>query len=76
MPLFWKPYKSDATQFIDSLKQRLTRAASQRGGEVILVAGIGGGREIEMKLPGFYSLDASLRGALKTAPGVAYLEDV
>jgi DNA polymerase-3 subunit alpha len=29
-----------------------------------------------MKLPGFYSLDASLRGALKTAPGVAYLEDV
>ncbi|MCE3290841.1 MAG: polymerase subunit alpha, partial [Caulobacter sp.] len=61
---------------IDSLKQRLTRAASQRGGEVILVAGIGGGREIEMKLPGFYSLDASLRGALKTAPGVAYLEDV
>lgn len=22
MPLFWKPYKSDTTQFIDSLKQR------------------------------------------------------
>lgn len=22
MPLFWKPYKSDATQFIDNLKQR------------------------------------------------------
>ena len=22
MPLFWKPYKSDAAQFIDSLKQR------------------------------------------------------
>ena len=22
MPLFWKPYKSDASQFIDSLKQR------------------------------------------------------
>jgi len=61
---------------IESLKQRLTRAASQRGGEVILVAGIGGGREIEVKLPGFYSLDASLRGALKTAPGVVYLEDV
>jgi DNA polymerase-3 subunit alpha len=61
---------------IESLKQRLTRAASQRGGEVILVAGIGGGREIEMKLPGFYSLDASLRGALKTAPGVVFLEDV
>ncbi|WGM38767.1 DNA polymerase III subunit alpha [Caulobacter sp. NIBR1757] len=67
---------SSGSAEIDSLKQRLTRAASQRGGEVILVAGIGGGREIEMKLPGFYSLDASLRGALKTAPGVAYLEDV
>jgi DNA polymerase-3 subunit alpha len=67
---------SSGSAEIDSLKQRLTRAAAQRGGEVILVAGIGGGREIEMKLPGFYSLDASLRGALKTAPGVAYLEDV
>jgi hypothetical protein len=22
MPLFWKPYKSDVTQFIDSLKAR------------------------------------------------------
>ena len=22
MPRFWKPYKSDVTQFIDSLKQR------------------------------------------------------
>lgn len=22
MPLFWKPYKSDVSQFIDSLKQR------------------------------------------------------
>ncbi|MFT3856408.1 MAG: DUF3460 family protein [Aquabacterium sp.] len=22
MPLFWKPYKSDVTQFIDSLKSR------------------------------------------------------
>ena len=35
-----------------------------------------GGREVELRLPGFYTLDASLRGALKTAPGVAYLEDV
>ena len=43
---------------------------------IFLVAGLGGGREVEVKLPGFYNLDASLRGALKTAPGVAYLEDV
>ncbi len=61
---------------IEALKKRLTGAAAQRGGEVVLVAGLGGGREVELKLPGFYTLDASLRGALKTAPGVAYLEDV
>jgi DNA polymerase-3 subunit alpha len=61
---------------IEALKTRLLGAATQRGGEVVLVAGLGGGREVELKLPGFYSLDAALRGALKTAPGVAYLEDV
>jgi len=61
---------------VNALKARLDKAASQRGGEVILVAGLGGGREAEIRLPGTYILDASLRGALKTAPGVAYLEDV
>ena len=61
---------------LDALKARLEKAASQRGGEVILVAGLGGGCEAEIRLPGTYILDASLRGALKTAPGVAYLEDV
>jgi DNA polymerase-3 subunit alpha len=61
---------------IEALKTRLLGAATQRGGEVVLVAGLGGGREVELKLPGFYSLDAAMRGALKTAPGVAYLEDV
>ena len=61
---------------IEGLKKRLSGASAQRGGEVVLVAGLGGGREVEVKLPGFYTLDASLRGALKTAPGVAYLEDV
>ena len=61
---------------IEALKKRLSVASAQRGGEVVLVAGLGGGREVEVKLPGFYTLDASLRGALKTAPGVAYLEDV
>jgi DNA polymerase-3 subunit alpha len=40
------------------------------------LAALGAGREIEMKLPGRYTLDAALRGALKTAPGVALLEDV
>jgi DNA polymerase-3 subunit alpha len=62
---------------IDALKQRLQGAAAARGGgEVLLVAGLGEGREVEVKLPGRFTLDAALRGALKTAPGVMYLEDV
>ena len=62
---------------INALKQRLQGAAAVRGGgEVLLVAGLGEGREVEFKLPGRFTLDAALRGALKTAPGVMYLEDV
>jgi DNA polymerase-3 subunit alpha len=61
---------------LESLKKRLSGAANQRGGEVSIVAGLGAGREVEMKLPGRFALDAALRGALKTAPGVMYLEDV
>jgi DNA polymerase-3 subunit alpha len=61
---------------IDALRRRLEPALSPRGGEISLIAALGGGREIEMKLPGRYTLDAALRGALKTAPGVALLEDV
>lgn len=37
MPLFWKPYKSDTTQFIDSLKQRDPQLeARQRQGRALL----------------------------------------
>ncbi|MDB5431930.1 MAG: polymerase subunit alpha [Caulobacter sp.] len=61
---------------IDALKARLEKASSEKGGEVILVASLGGGREIDLKLPGRFTLDSALRGALKTAPGVSYLEDV
>jgi DNA polymerase III subunit alpha len=62
---------------IEALKRRLEGAGSQRGGgEITLVAGLDGGREVELKLPGRFNLDAALRGALKTAPGVAFLEDV
>jgi DNA polymerase-3 subunit alpha len=61
---------------IEALKKRLDTAASSRGGEVTLIAGMDGGREVELRLPGRFNLDAALRGALKTAPGVMYLEDV
>ena len=37
MPLFWKPYKSDVTQFIDELKARKpTLEAEQRAGRALL----------------------------------------
>jgi hypothetical protein len=37
MPLFWKPYQSDATQFIESLKARKpTLEAEQRAGRALL----------------------------------------
>jgi DNA polymerase-3 subunit alpha len=61
---------------IEALKKRLQAANGQRGGEIVLVAGVRGGREVELRLPGRYSLDASVRGALKTAPGVVFVEDL
>ncbi len=37
MPLFWKPYRSDVTQFIEQLKaQRPTLEAEQRQGRNML----------------------------------------
>lgn len=37
MPLFWKPYKSEITQFIDELKaKRPTLEAEQRAGRGLL----------------------------------------
>lgn len=37
MPLFWKPYTSDTTQFIEKLKeQRPTLEAEQRAGRALL----------------------------------------
>ena len=58
------------------VRRRLEAARSERGGELILVAGLSAGREVEVKLPGRYSLDASVRGALKSVSGVVHLEDV
>jgi DNA polymerase-3 subunit alpha len=70
-------YLSPASADMEGLRRRLQPAGAQaRGGEVVLVASVAGAREVELKLPGRFVLDAALRGALKTAPGVAYLEEV
>ena len=61
---------------IDALKARLTSAPQGRGGEIVLVAPVEGGREIEVRLPGRFDLGPAVRGALKTAPGVVFVEDV
>jgi DNA polymerase III subunit alpha len=61
---------------IEAIKRRLEAATNARGGEVALIAAVEGGQEVELRLPGRFSLDAAMRGALKTAPGVLYLEDV
>ncbi|MCA6268102.1 DNA polymerase III subunit alpha [Phenylobacterium sp.] len=61
---------------IDALKARLSTAPQGRGGEIVLVAPVEGGREIEVRLPGRFDLGPAVRGALKTAPGVVFVEDV
>ena len=61
---------------IDALKKRLEGVTNPRGGEIVLVAGVGAGREVEVKLPGRFTLDGSVRGAIKTAPGVVFVEDL
>ena len=66
---------SPAVAELPVLQKRLKLSPSG-GGEVIFVAAFGGGREVELKLPGRYQLDPAMRGALKTAPGVAFVEDV
>jgi DNA polymerase-3 subunit alpha len=66
---------SPAIAEIEALKARLKPAPSG-GGPVVFVAAFAGGREVEMRLPGRFQLDAAARGALKVAPGVAFVEDL
>ena len=68
-------YMTPEQASVEVLKRRLQVVAPGRGGEVTVVASMAGGREVELKLPGRFSLDAALRGALKTAPEVLFLED-
>ncbi len=66
---------SPATAELAVLRTRLT-AARNGGGEVRFVAAFVGGREVELRLPGRYLLDPAHRGALKIAPGVAFVDDL
>jgi DNA polymerase-3 subunit alpha len=66
---------SPAVTEVEAIRSRL-KAADKGGGPVAFVAAFQGGREVEMRLPGLWKLDPAARGALRTAPGVAFLEDV
>jgi DNA polymerase-3 subunit alpha len=66
---------SPAVTEVDAIKAKL-KPADKGGGPIAFVAAFPGGREVEMRLPGLWRLDPPTRGALRTAPGVAYLEDV
>ena len=61
---------------LEAFRRRLAPAVGERGAELSLVAALGGGREVEIRLPGKYRLDPAMRGAIKTAPGVMLLEEV
>ena len=61
---------------IEALKRRLEGVVNPRGGEIVLVAGLAAGREVEVRLPGRFTLDGAVRGAIKTAPGVVFVEDL
>jgi DNA polymerase-3 subunit alpha len=67
---------SSAAANMEALRKRLRPADTERGGEVSVIAGVLEGCEVELKLPGRFVLDSNVRSALKTAPGVMYLEDV
>jgi DNA polymerase-3 subunit alpha len=60
---------------IDALKKRLENVPAGPG-EILVVAGLGDGKEVELKLPGRFKLDIAVRGALKTTPGVVFVEDL
>ena len=66
---------SAAAADMAALHARLDGARGAKGAEVVCVAGLGGGREVEVRLPGKYRVDGPMRAAVKTAPGVVMLEE-
>jgi DNA polymerase-3 subunit alpha len=66
---------SPAATDIAALAARLAPAKAAGGGELTVIAQLGGGREVELRLPDRYRVDGALKAALKIAPGVALLEE-
>ena len=70
---------STASADMAALHARLDGAqmlpGGERGAEVVCVASLPGGREVEVRLPGRYRLDGPARAAVKTAPGVVMIEE-
>ena len=58
-----------------ALHARLDGARGERGAEVVCEMRLPDGREVEVRLPGKYRVDGSVRAAVKTAPGVVHLEE-
>jgi DNA polymerase-3 subunit alpha len=75
VPAGLRIHLSPAIAEVAALRSRLAPAETG-GGAIALVAAFPGGREVELRLPGLWRLDPATRGALKTAPGVTFLEDV
>ena len=63
-------YLAPRSAEIEALKKRLEGVTDPRGGEIVLVAGLSAGREVEVKLPGRFTswTRRAVRGAIKTAP--------
>ena len=69
--LHLSPHATD----VGAILGRLSPARSDNGGELTVVARLDGGREVEVVLKGRFRLDGPMKAALKSAPGVALLED-
>ena len=69
---------------LDAVSKRLEATATGSGraapaaadGEVSIVALLGAGAEVELKLPGRYKVSPQIAGALKAVPGVVEVQAV
>ena len=69
-----KIFVADPTT-LPSLKSILDRQGRGRG-KVSLVLDVGPAREVEVKIPGAWAINAAARAAIKAIPGVVDVHDV